>query len=334
MPREIIVRLVRLPIVLWAAATLTFLVLHIIPGDAASMIASQGTTPQQLALVRHDWGLDQPLVTQYLHFLGQLAHGDLGTSFASGTPTISLLAQRVPATAEIAVFALLISTVLGVTAGIVAAVNRGRWPDYLARLLSVTMFSIPWFWLALMLIAIFSVKLGWTPVAGRQDLRIEETPITNFLILDSILTRNWPALGDALRHLILPSLALGLASAGFVARITRASMLETLRQEYIRTARSKGLQERLVILRHAFRPALIPVITLLGLQFGGLLGGAVIVETVFAWPGVGSLLLQSIYQRDYAVVQAAVIFIAGIYVIVNTLTDALYAYIDPRLRQS
>ncbi len=334
MPTEVVARLIRLPVVLWAAATLTFLVLHIIPGDAASVIAAQGTTPQQIALLRHQWGLDQPLHSQYLQFLGRLIHGDLGASFASGSPTIGLLAQRVPATVELAVCALIISAILGILGGVVSAANRGRPLDYLSRLLSVTAFSIPWFWLALMLIAIFSVKLGWLPASGRQDLRIQETSVTNFLILDSIVTHNWPAFWDGLRHLVLPAAALGLASAGFVARITRASMLDTLREEFIKTARGKGLRERLIILRHALRPALIPVITLLGVQFGSLLGGAVIVETVFSWPGVGTLLLSSIYQRDYAVVQAAVIFVAGVYVVVNTLTDVLYAYVDPRLRHA
>jgi ABC-type dipeptide/oligopeptide/nickel transport system permease component len=227
-----------------------------------------------------------------------------------------------------------ISTVVGVGAGILSATTRRRSVDYTARTFAILGLSIPWFWIAILFIYLFSVKLRWTPVGGRIGVGIQYEVITNFLIVDSLLTANWTALVSALRHLALPALAIGLTSAGFVARMTRSSMLEVMRADYIRSARAKGLREQTVNLGHALRNAILPVITLQGLQFGTLLGGAVITELVFAWPGLGRMLLDGILRRDYAVVQGTVIFVAFIYVLMNLLVDLLYRVVDPRLRTS
>lgn len=202
------------------------------------------------------------------------------------------------------------------------------------RLLALVGLSVPWFWIAIVLIIVFSVRLGWTPVGGRVEAGVDYQVITGFMLVDALLTGNWAALVSFLRHLALPSLAIGLTSAGLVARMTRSAMLEVLRADYVRTARAKGLHERIVVVRHALRNALLPVLTLQGLQFGALLGGAVITEMVFAWPGVGRLLLEGILRRDYPVVQGAVIVVALAYVLVNLAVDLLYYRVDPRLRQS
>jgi peptide/nickel transport system permease protein len=330
--RYILRRLVWLPIVLWAVASLTFLTLRLVPGDPLAQVATLVLDNAQLDRIRAQWALDQPIWQQYLLFLQGLLRGDLGLSMASGQPLGRLLYEKVPPTVELALAAMVISTVVGVGTGIISAVTRRRAVDYSARTFAILGLSIPWFWIAILFIYVFSVKLRWTPVGGRLGIGIPYDPITNFVILDSLLTANWAALVSGLRHLALPALAIGLTSAGFVARMTRSTMLETLRADYIRSARAKGLRSYTVNFRHAFRNAILPIITLQGLQFGTLLGGAVITELVFAWPGLGRMLLDGILRRDYAVVQGTVIFVAFIYVFMNLLVDILYTVADPRLR--
>jgi peptide/nickel transport system permease protein len=327
-------RLVWLPVVMWAVASLTFLTLRLVPGDPLASVATLVLDPAQLDRIRSLWALDQPLWNQYLLFMGSLMRGDLGISMASGQPLTVLLYEKMPPTIELALAAMVISTVVGVGAGIISATTRWRAVDYTARTFAILGLSIPWFWIAILFVYLFSVKLRWTPVGGRIGVGIEYEVITNFLIVDSLLTANWIALWSALRHLALPALAIGLTSAGFVARMTRSSMLEVMRMDYIRSARAKGLRERTVNLGHALRNAILPVITLQGLQFGALLGGAVITELVFAWPGLGRMLLDGILRRDYAVVQGTVIFVAFIYVLMNLVVDLLYRVVDPRLRTS
>jgi peptide/nickel transport system permease protein len=327
-------RLLWLPIVLWAVATLTFIALRLVPGDPIDSVATQNMTVEQVAQYRAEWGLDQPLWQQYLSFLGNLARGDLGVSMSSAVPLTRLLFERVPPTIELAVVGLLISTLLGVGAGLIASVTRSAWVDNSVRALALVGLSVPWFWIAIMLIIVFSVRLGWTPVGGRIGAGVSYETITNFMLIDLVLTGNWTALGSFLRHLALPALAIGLASAGYIARMTRATMREVLGQEYIRSARARGLHERTLVVVHALRNALLPVLTLIGLQFGTLLGGAVITEIVFAWPGVGRLLLDSILRRDYPVVQATVMVVAFCYVVVNLAVDLLYHVVDPRLRRA
>lgn len=325
-------RLFWLPIVLWAVASLTFLVLRLVPGDPLAQVAVLVLDQAQLDRVRAQWALDQPLWNQYLLFLSNLVRGDLGLSMASGQPLTRLLFEKLPPTIELALVAMVISTVVGVGAGVISAVARRRAVDYSVRTFAILGLSIPWFWVAILLIYVFSVQLRWTPVGGRIGVGVRYETITNFLILDSLLTGNWTALVSALRHLTLPALAIGLTSAGFVARLTRSAMLEVLRSDYIRSARAKGLRERTIHYDHALRNAILPVLTLQGLQFGTLLGGAVITELVFAWPGMGRMLLDGILRRDYAVVQGTVIFVAFIYVFMNLIVDLLYRVVDPRLR--
>jgi peptide/nickel transport system permease protein len=326
-------RLLWLPIVLWAVASLTFFILRLVPGDPLDAVASLVLDQAALDRARAEWGLDQPVLQQYGRFLGNLARGDLGVSMASGVPLTRLLYEKMPPTIELALVAMSISTIVGVAAGVISATTRRRWVDYSWRTFAVLGLSIPWAWIAILLIFIFSVKLRWTPVGGRIAAGTEYETITNFMLIDTLITGNGPALISFLRHLTLPALAIGLTSAGFVARLTRSAMLETLRADYIRSAHAKGLRRRTVTLSHALRNALLPVITLQGLQFGALLGGALITELVFAWPGLGRMLLDGILRRDYAVVQGTVIVVAFFYVVMNLLVDVCYRVVDPRLRQ-
>lgn len=327
-------RLLWLPVVLWAVTSLTFLALRFVPGNPIQSISNQLVDPEAIARIEAQWGLDQPLHVQYLTFLGDLLSGDTGISMSSGAPINRLLFERVPPTIELALFSMLFSTVAGILIGVMAAVTRRRLVDAGLRLVAITGMSLPWFWVAIMLVIVFAVRLRIAPTSGRIDPRLHYEVITNFMLIDHLITGNREALFSFLHHLILPSLAIGITSTGFVARLTRAAMLEELHSPYVRTARGKGLVERRVALRHALRNAILPVITLQGLQFGALLGGAVITEAVFAWPGLGRLLLEGILSRDYSVVQAAVIVVALAYVLMNTLVDLLYFVVDPRLSQS
>jgi peptide/nickel transport system permease protein len=284
--------------------TLVFFLVHLIPGDPVELMLGETASRADLAQLRESLGLDRPLGEQYARFLGGLAHGDLGRSFFYRKPVAAVIAGALPATALLAVAALAAALAIALPIGIVAAVRRGRLADRLAMLGSLIGVSMPNFWLGPMLIILFSFRLGWLPVSGR----------------------------DGAASLVLPALTLGISLAAILARMTRASMLDVLGEDFLRTARAKGVQERVVIVRHALRNALLPVVTIVGLQFGALLSGAVITENVFAWPGVGTLLIQAITARDYPLVQGCVLVIALCYVAVNFLTDALYALIDPRVR--
>jgi peptide/nickel transport system permease protein len=325
-------RLLWIPVVLWAVATLTFFVLRIVPGNMISSVASQIRDPEAIARAQAEWGLDQPVLVQYSTFMAGLARGDLGISLASGIPISRLIFERIPPTIELAVVAMVFSTLLGVGAGVISAVSQRRWVDYLVRTISVLGLSLPLFWVAILLIIVFAVWLDWLPAGGRIGTGVQYQTITNFMLIDTIITGNWTALGSYLRHLFLPALAIGLTSAGFVARLTRSTMLDVIHTDYMRTARAKGLANRRVVLVHGLRNALLPIITLQGLQFGSLLGGAVITEIVFVLPGLGRTLLDGILKRDYAVVQGMVIFVAFAYVLVNLLVDFTYHLVDPRLR--
>lgn len=334
MTTQLLRRLVWLPLIVWAVSSSTFLALRLIPGDLATTMALQGMTTEQVEAIRAQWGLDQPLLGQYIAFAGQTLRGDLGMSFTQGKSVVALLGDRLPPTVELALVALVFSTVFGVGLGVVSALTRNRWPDYMCRFVAVLGFSVPWFWLALMLIAVFSVRLRWMPVTGQLDPSIQLQRVTNFIVIDSLISGNWKALRNYLFHLVLPTIAIGLSVAGFIARVTRSSMLDVLRQDFVRTARSKGLRDTIVVWRHVLRNTLMPVLTFVGLMFGSLLGGAVVTETVFAWPGVGKLLVDAIFKRDYPVVQGTVMFIAIMYVIINLAVDMLYSTLDPRLRRA
>lgn len=327
-------RLLWLPVVMWAVATLTFVVLRLVPGNAADAVFNLNLPIEQIEQFKAQWDLDKPITQQYLAFMGDLLRGDFGVSMSSAVPINRLLYERIPPTVELAVAAMIIATLIGVSTGVISAVTRNRALDFVVRSSSLLGMSVPWFWTAIVLIIVFAVQLRWLPVGGRIAGGMDYERITNFMLIDTLITGNWAALQSHLRHLILPALAIGLTSAGFIARLTRGAMLEVMSKDYVRAARAKGLHERAVVFKHGFRNALLPILTFLGLQFGALLGGAVITEMVFSWPGLGRLLLDGILRRDYPVVQATVIVVAFIYVIVNLAVDLAYHLVDPRLRNT
>jgi ABC-type dipeptide/oligopeptide/nickel transport system permease component len=290
--------------VLLGVATLVFSLIHLVPGDPAQAMLGDGASPQDIAELRTNLGLDRPLLTQYLAFMRQAAAGDLGTSFRTGQPVTMMIAERVPATAELALAAMTVAILMAIPLGVIAAVWRGTALDHGAMTFSLVGISIPNFWLGPLLAIFFSVELGWLPVSGRGTVA----------------------------HLILPALSLGLALSAILARMTRASLLEELGELYVRAARARGVSRAMAVVGHALRNSLIPLVTIVALQFGAVLTGAVITETIFAWPGIGRLLIQSIGFRDYPMVQGCILLIAVTYVTVNVITDMLYGVLDPRIR--
>jgi peptide/nickel transport system permease protein len=330
----ILKRLFSLLPVLFGITLLVFGFLHLIPGDPAVVLLGERATPEQLAALKTQLGLDKPLVLQYLAFLNGLLHLDLGTSIISGIPIADELKVRCPATFELAIAAMMVALIIGIPAGILAAIHRNRWIDNLTMTGSLLGVSLPVYWLGLLLIYLFAVNLHWLPPSGRisVDAGFTFQPITGFYILDAVLRQNGTALMDGLAHLVLPAITLGTIPLAILARITRSSMLETLSQDYIRTAKAKGVPAFWVICRHALKNALLPVTTIAGLQFGTLLGGAILTETIFAWPGIGSWIYQGILERDYPVVQGGVVFVAIAFVLVNALIDISYGLIDPRIQ--
>jgi peptide/nickel transport system permease protein len=289
-------------------------------------------TPEKVAEVKRRLGLDRPIPEQYLLYLGKIVRGDLGISIVRGDPVATDLLRRFPATVELATSAMALAVLFGVPIGIVSAVWRKSLVDSLSRVWALTGVSMPIFWLGLMLAWVFGVELRWLPTGFRLNADTSFQPVTNFVILDAAAQGNWPVLRDALRHLVLPALALATIPLAVIARMMRASMLEVLSRDYIRTAEAKGLPQAVVILHHALRNALLPVLTVIGLQVGSLLAGAILTETIFSWPGIGRWVFESIESRDYAIVQGASLFIAVIVVVVNLLTDLLYAAVDPRIK--
>ena len=325
-------RLLTIVPVLLGVSIIVFSFIHIIPGDPAVVMLGERATPQRVAEVRVQLGLDKPLYTQYLIYAGKALRGDFGASILRGDPVLWDLVRRFPATVELATSAMLIAICVGIPMGIVSAVWRNSAFDGASRLVALTGVSMPIFWLGLMLAWFFGVVLGWFPTGFRLGTDVTLRTITHFTILDSLLTENWAALRSGLRHLVLPALALSTIPMAVIARMTRASLLEVLSQDYIRTAEAKGLPQRSVVLQHAMRNALLPVMTVTGLQIGRLLAGAILTETIFSWPGIGLWIYESIQARDYPIVQGATLFIATIFVTVNLITDVLYAVVDPRIR--
>lgn len=327
-------RLLGLVPVLLGISLLVFAFLHLIPGDPADILIGERATPEQLAALRERLGLNQPLPLQYVAFLNALLHLDLGTSIISGIPIADELKVRFPATVELALAAMAIAVSLGIPIGIAAAIRKNRWLDNLVMAGSLLGVSLPVYWLGLLLIYLFAVTLQWLPPAGRIsiDAGLGFQPITGFYVLDALLRLDGSALSDILVHLVLPAFTLSTIPLAILARITRSAMLETLSQDYIRTARAKGVPERWVIARHVLKNALLPISTITGLQFGTLLGGAILTETIFAWPGIGSWIYDGILARDYPVVQAGVLFIAIAFVLINLLVDLSYVLIDPRVQ--
>lgn len=289
---------------IWIATIAVTLLLHIVPGDPVQIMyaQSQSTTPEQLEQIRHNLGLDRPIYEQYMMYMSRVLRGDFGTTIRGTQPVLDLLLGRLPNTLLLAASSLLVTTIIGVAAGFFAAYKRGTWLDTTLMTGAIVGISVPNFWLGLILIYVFSVKLGWLPVTGTD-----------------------------LKNLILPALTLGLANAAAVARLTRSSMVDILSQNYIRTARAKGLGETVVLSRHALRNGLINVVNMLGLQFTYMMGGAIVVENVFAWNGIGRLAIQAIFQRDYPTIQGFILIFAMIVVIVSVILDLLYAWLDPRI---
>lgn len=290
--------------VIFGVLLLTFLLIHLVPGDPIEVMLGESASTADREQLRTDLGLNQPLVQQFGHYLGKLAHGDLGQSIHTKTPIIELIKTRYPATVKLAVLSLIIGLAIGIPLGIYAALKANHWQDFLVTIVSVRFSAMPAFWLGPMLMLVFAVWLGWLPVSGMESRA----------------------------SIILPALTLGFGLSAILTRMTRTSMLEVLNEDFIRTARAKGLNEKAVIFRHALRAALLPIITVVGLQMGSLLAGTVITETIFSWDGIGRLLVESIEKRDYPVTQACVLVVALSYVVVNFLTDLLYSKLDPRVR--
>lgn len=318
--------------VLLGVSLTIFLLMRFIPGDPAIVMLGERATPERLAEVRKDLGLDRPLPVQYLIYVKNILTGNLGRSIHTNTRVSEELLQRFPATIELSIAAMCIAGFIGTMAGIVSATRQYSALDSGFMFLSLAGVSMPIFWLGLMLIWTFALVFGLFPPSGRLDVRLSLETISGFYLLDSVLTRHWGAFWDALWHLVLPSCTLATVPLAIMARMTRSSLLEVLRQEYIMTARGKGLSEWVVITRHALRNALIPILTIGGLQFGVLLGGAILTETIFSWPGLGRLLYNAVLARDYPLVQGGTLLIAATFSVINLLVDILYAVTNPKIR--
>lgn len=318
--------------VLFGVSVVVFLMMHSAGGDPALQILGPRADPESVAELREELGLNRPLAVQYAEFARNALQGDLGRSFRSNATVTDEILARFPATIELAFAAMLIGTTIGVVAGIVAGVKRDSFFDYSSTLGALLGISIPTFWLGMILIIVFGVELRWLPISGRVSPRLGADPSEPFLVINSAVHGNWTVFRDALEHLILPALTLTGWPAAITARMTRAAMIETMDQDYIRTARAKGLRESSVVKRHALRNAFIPVVTVVGLELGGLLGGAVVTETVFSWPGVGKLAADAILARDYQVVQGVVLLLAAVFIVLNLLVDLIYSWLDPRIR--
>ena len=316
---------------LLGVSVIVFLMLHMTPGDPAELLLGERATEEALEELRLHLGLKEPLYVQYGLFLKRLLKGDLGETIWTRQKVWVEVKQRFPATIELAIVALGISCFFGMLFGIISATKQYSIFDYMSMVGALAGVSMPIFWLGLIFMLIFSLHLGWLPISGRLSISIDLEVITNFYILDAILTRNWAALWDVLHHLIMPAVTLSTIPTAIVARMTRSAMLDVLRQDYIKTAKAKGLSKQVVIFKHALRNALIPVVTTIGLQFGVLLGGAILTETIFAWPGVGKWMYDAVMQRDYMVIQGGTLLIAAVFVVINLCVDVLYAVINPRI---
>jgi len=310
-----------------------FTLIRLVPGDPIEvMVGERRLDPEMHAALVHRLGLDQPLHQQYLKYITDLVHGDLGTSLVTREPVLKEFLVLFPATVELTLVALLLAMLVGMPAGMIAGLKRGSAVDHSVMGVAMTGYSMPIFWWGLIMIMFFSVDLGWTPVSGRIAIEYDIPQRTGLLLIDSLLSGEEGAFLSACRHLILPVIVLGTVPMAVIARMTRSSMLEVLREDYIRTARAKGLAPLRVIVVHALRNALIPVITVIGLQVGSLLAGAVLTETIFSWPGIGKWLIDSIARRDYPVVQTGILVSASIFVFVNLVVDLLYGWVNPRIR--
>jgi peptide/nickel transport system permease protein len=329
---QYIIRRLLLAIPVIIGVTFVAYAMLLLTGDPTEALAGERATPELKALIRERYGLDDPIYIQYGRFLSQIFQGELGTSIMTRTPVMTELKQFLPATVELALAAMTIAVIVGIPLGVIAAYRHNSFVDLNTTIIALVGVSMPIFWLALMLLWVFGLKLGWFPTTGRIDPSVELNTITNLYVVDSILTLNVDALLSSLHHLALPAIALATIPTAFIARITRSSMLDVLNAEYVRTARAKGVMEFTVVNRHALKNAMLPVITVIGLQTGFLLAGAILTETIFAWPGMGRWVTNAIVARNFPVVQAGVFVFALIFVFVNIVVDISYAWFDPRIR--
>jgi peptide/nickel transport system permease protein len=328
-------RLVQSILVLVIVSICTFLIAHAIPGDPVNAMINerQAERPEVRAAIEQRWGLNRPLPVQYAYYVKNLFNGDMGESLSTRRPVVDDLKKFVPATIELSFYAMLFAITLGVPLGIIGALNRGHWPDNFARLFALFGTSIPVFWLGLVMLYIFHVRLGWLPGPGRLDVGMKQPEtITGIVTFDAIVQGQWDVFWSAIRHLIMPSIVLGAFAMGIVARMLRSSLIAAVGEDYIRTARSKGLAERKVIVMHALRNALIPTVTVLGLTFASLLAGAVLTETIFSWPGIGQYAVKTAIKLDYPGLLGVTLVIAVSYVLFNLFIDVIYGFIDPRIR--
>lgn len=336
MLKYILKRLSLLIPTLIGVATLVFAMVALSPGDPARVMLGERATKAQLEKIRAEMGLDRPLIEQYGIYMKNMVQLDFGKSIKSGRKVIDEIKELFPATIELAFFAMIFATVVGIIIGVLSATKRNTWIDYSSMVGALFGVSMPVFWLALVLMMIFSVGLNWLPTGGRINIRFYFEPITNFYIIDSLvyLFRDGDPkyLISSLQHMILPAIALGTIPLAIIARVTRSSMLEVLKQDYVKTARSAGIKEKRVIYRYALKNALLPVVTIIGLQFGLLLSGAILTETIFSWPGIGKWIYKAIEARDYPAVQGGVIIIATTFVLINLVVDILYSMVNPKIR--
>jgi peptide/nickel transport system permease protein len=334
MLRFVVRRLLLLVPILLGLSILVFVWIRALPGGPAEALLGERATPETVAAIERQYGLDEPVHVQYWRFLKRSVRLDFGDSVTSRRPVTDELKERFPATIELALAAMIFSIVLGLPLGFVAAKRYGTAVDHASLLASLIGISIPIFVLAILLKYAFAIELGLLPTVGRLSVLIDLEHPTNFYVLDALIAGNWEALSDALKHLVLPAIALGTIPLAIIARITRAAVLDVQNEDYVRTARAKGMAPRIVDRRHVMRNAMLPVSTIIGLQVGLLLSGAVLTETVFAWPGLGSWLVQAISDRNFPVLQGGILFVALVFVLVNLIVDVSYAVLNPRLRLS
>ncbi|HET7579298.1 MAG TPA: ABC transporter permease [Bacillales bacterium] len=318
--------------VLFGMSLIVFSLIRFIPGNPARVILGQTATPDAIHALDHQLGLDKPWYTQYVQYVGNVVTGDLGESLKRQEPINQEIWGHLAATAELSLVAMIIAIIVGMNAGIISAWFQSSWFDYLAMVFALIGISMPIFWLGAMEKMVFALDLNWLPSVGRVNIRNPVDPVTHFYLVDTLIHGNVQQFLDVLRHLILPAIALGTIPMAIIARMTRSSMLEVMRSDYIRTARAKGVKMFWVVYKHGLKNAFIPVLTIIGLQSGLLLGGAILTETIFGWPGIGTYIYNAIQSRDYTVIQSGILIIATIFVLVNLIVDLLYAAVDPRIK--
>jgi peptide/nickel transport system permease protein len=329
----IIKRILMLVPVLIGVSLITFLLLHLTPGDPAQMLLGAYATAERVAELREKLGLNKPLYIQYFDYVKGILKGDLGTSYTTNRPVMEMIVSRFPATFELTIFSMFFAIIIGVIFGVAASLKRNSFLDLSLTTLSVLGMATPAFWLGLLLLFLFGVILNIMPIGGRIDLEVGLKTYTNLYLLDSLISsRNFMAFKNVLQHLILPAFVLAIYPIAEISQLVRTNMIEILNQDYIRTARAKGLPEKQVIFKHAFKNVLIPVVTITGSRLGAQFAGAILVETIFSWPGIGRMAYDAIYARDYPLIQGVVLFIAIIFVIINLVVDIMYVYIDPRIK--